>query len=227
MRWHSNSGTPGRKRTGPSDSEMPIPFCNARGTGALGLIHSIAKSMVGSFATRYLSIFEDLACINAFMICCSFVQPFVTRGEQLVHSEYLQCLASLALGLHLDDAVSYRCMAPNQPLGHGESGLDAKWMWLLKYCTALRTSEALSQRSELPPTFILPDMESAVSETETIHEVDSDEESSSVHTPSDKEVICDNHLVRFILQWCSYQSCKTSFKDGRGVSFLRPWSGTN
>ncbi|XP_076465936.1 putative E3 ubiquitin-protein ligase HERC1 isoform X3 [Babylonia areolata] len=85
-------------------------------------------------------------------------KPSVLLGDQLLHSQYLQCLAALAVGFGLDTAL---CFSP-QPLHHcqdtGPMCLDRlvpEWQWLLSFSTALKSAAALLQRQPFPPTFRL------------------------------------------------------------------------
>ncbi|KAL8615069.1 hypothetical protein ACOMHN_013603 [Nucella lapillus] len=85
-------------------------------------------------------------------------KPSVLLGDQLLHSQYLQCLAALAVGFGLDTAL---CFSP-QPLHHchdtGPMCVDrlvSEWQWLLSFSTALQSAAALLQRRPFPATFRL------------------------------------------------------------------------
>lgn len=84
-------------------------------------------------------------------------------GEQLVHSPYMQCLASLAVGLHLDQLL---CRPPVPPsLRHcpPESGTAvwcaSEWAWLDCFATTVKAAEALARGATFPESFSVPDLE--------------------------------------------------------------------
>ncbi|KAK3583560.1 hypothetical protein CHS0354_026149 [Potamilus streckersoni] len=79
----------------------------------------------------------------------------VMTGDQLVHSKYLQSLASLAMGLSLDSILCNTPTAPHHVQSSDEEAphLVPEWQWLLSYSTALRTSETLTKRTPLPKSF--------------------------------------------------------------------------
>ncbi|XP_042370750.1 probable E3 ubiquitin-protein ligase HERC1, partial [Plectropomus leopardus] len=89
--------------------------------------------------------------------------PHVVCGEQLVHSPYMQCLASLAVGLHLDQLL---CRAPVSPhLRHcpPESGTAvwcaSEWAWLDCFSTTVKAAEALARGVTFSESFSVPDLE--------------------------------------------------------------------
>ncbi|CAG2065724.1 unnamed protein product, partial [Timema podura] len=69
-----------------------------------------------------------------------YEKPLVVSGEQLMHSEFLRCLATLALLLRLDRVLCYKPAAPNQ-----QQNFDA-----------VHTAGALVNRTEFPPEFCTP-----------------------------------------------------------------------
>lgn len=92
-----------------------------------------------------------------------YFQPHVVCGEQLVHSPYMQCLASLAVGLHLDQLL---CRPPAPPpLRHcpPESGTAvwcaSEWAWLDCFSTTVKAAEALARGATFPESFTVPDLE--------------------------------------------------------------------
>ncbi|KAM6980533.1 putative E3 ubiquitin-protein ligase HERC1 [Aplochiton taeniatus] len=92
-----------------------------------------------------------------------YEKPHVVCGEQLVHSPYMQCLASLAVGLHLDQLL---CLAPVPPhLRHCplESGTAvwsaSEWAWLDGFSTTVKAAEALARGATFPDSFSVPDLE--------------------------------------------------------------------
>ncbi|KAK7116135.1 hypothetical protein V1264_001871 [Littorina saxatilis] len=83
-------------------------------------------------------------------------KPSVLLGEQLLHSQYLQCLAALAVGFGLDTVL---CFSP-EPLHHCHNTgplclehLVAEWQWLLSYSTVIKSAVALLHRHPFPPAF--------------------------------------------------------------------------
>uniref|UniRef100_A0A667Y6L3 HECT-type E3 ubiquitin transferase n=1 Tax=Myripristis murdjan TaxID=586833 RepID=A0A667Y6L3_9TELE len=92
-----------------------------------------------------------------------YEKPHVVCGEQLVHSPYMQCLASLAVGLHLDQLL---CRPPVPPhLRHcpPESGTAiwsaSEWAWLDCFSTTVKAAEALARGATFPDSFSVPDLE--------------------------------------------------------------------
>ncbi|XP_068434962.1 probable E3 ubiquitin-protein ligase HERC1 isoform X7 [Clinocottus analis] len=93
----------------------------------------------------------------------AYEKPHVVCGEQLVHSPYMQCLASLAVGLHLDQLL---CRPPVPPsLRHcpPESGLAVwcagEWAWLDCFSTTVKAAEALARGATFSESFSVPDLE--------------------------------------------------------------------
>lgn len=100
---------------------------------------------------------------DATSSCNFLLQPHVVCGEQLVHSPYMQCLASLAVGLHLDQLL---CRPPVPPsLRHcpPESGTAvwcaSEWAWLDCFSTTVKAAEALARGATFPESFSVPDLE--------------------------------------------------------------------
>ncbi|XP_028822113.1 probable E3 ubiquitin-protein ligase HERC1 [Denticeps clupeoides] len=85
-------------------------------------------------------------------------KPHVVRGDQLVHSPYLQCLASLAVGLQLDGLL---CSVPwpQLPHTHTHRASESEWAWLHCFSTTVKTAEALARRQNFPESFSVPDVE--------------------------------------------------------------------
>nr|CAD7438539.1 unnamed protein product [Timema bartmani] len=82
-----------------------------------------------------------------------YEKPLVVSGEQLMHSEFLRCLATLALLLRLDKVLCYKPAAPNQ-----QQNFDAvlEWQWLGMFTVGVHTAGALVNRTEFPPEFCTP-----------------------------------------------------------------------
>ncbi|KAI3377882.1 hypothetical protein L3Q82_008463 [Scortum barcoo] len=94
----------------------------------------------------------------------AYEKPHVVCGEQLVHSPYMQCLASLAVGLQLDQLLCRPPVSP--PLRHcpPESGTAvwcaSEWAWLDCFSTTVKAAEArLARGATFPESFSVPDLE--------------------------------------------------------------------
>ncbi|XP_070543560.1 probable E3 ubiquitin-protein ligase HERC1 isoform X2 [Ptychodera flava] len=89
----------------------------------------------------------------------TYEKTYVLCGDQLVHSAFLQCLASMALGLNLDKVLC----ATSHPLHHRPGPHDVtsvpEWGWLASFCTAVKSADALVRRSPFPPEFKVPNTE--------------------------------------------------------------------
>lgn len=92
-----------------------------------------------------------------------FSQPHVVCGEQLVHSPYMQCLASLAVGLHLDHLLCRPPVPPPHRHCPPESGTAvwcaSEWAWLDCFSTTVKAAEALARGATFPESFSVPDLE--------------------------------------------------------------------
>ncbi|KAL4641964.1 putative E3 ubiquitin-protein ligase HERC1 isoform X1 [Arapaima gigas] len=91
----------------------------------------------------------------------AYEKPQVVCGEQLVHSPYMQCLASLAVGLQLDQLL---CKPPLPPhLAHCPLDQNAwnpsEWAWLDCFSTTVKAAEALARGTAFPESFAVPDLE--------------------------------------------------------------------
>uniref|UniRef100_A0A1A7WGI3 HECT-type E3 ubiquitin transferase n=1 Tax=Iconisemion striatum TaxID=60296 RepID=A0A1A7WGI3_9TELE len=98
----------------------------------------------------------------------AYEKPHVVCGEQLVHSPYMQCLASLAVGLHLDQLLCRPPAAPHLRLCPPESGSAiwsaSEWAWLDCFSTTVKAAEALARGATFPESFCVPDLEPAPKE---------------------------------------------------------------
>ncbi|XP_048649174.1 probable E3 ubiquitin-protein ligase HERC1 [Marmota marmota marmota] len=91
----------------------------------------------------------------------AYEKPHVVCGDQLVHSPYMQCLASLAVGLHLDQLL---CSPPVPPhhqncLPDPSSWNPNEWAWLECFSTTIKAAEALTNGTQFPESFTVPDLE--------------------------------------------------------------------
>ncbi|KAM8872529.1 putative E3 ubiquitin-protein ligase HERC1 isoform 2-T2 [Synchiropus picturatus] len=94
----------------------------------------------------------------------SYEQTHMAAGDQLVHSAFLQSLASLAVGLSLEEHL---CHYPCPP--HHTSLCSyccpPEWSWLATYATAVRSAEAIASGIVFPESFIVSEFE-AVEDSE-------------------------------------------------------------
>ncbi|XP_036391158.1 probable E3 ubiquitin-protein ligase HERC1 isoform X2 [Megalops cyprinoides] len=91
----------------------------------------------------------------------AYEKPHVVCGEQLVHSPYMQCLASLAVGLHLDQLLCSPPVPPHLrhcPLDPGAWN-PSEWAWLDCFSTTVKAAEALARGATFPESFTVPDLE--------------------------------------------------------------------
>uniref|UniRef100_A0A3B4EYC5 HECT-type E3 ubiquitin transferase n=1 Tax=Pundamilia nyererei TaxID=303518 RepID=A0A3B4EYC5_9CICH len=93
----------------------------------------------------------------------AYEKPHVVCGEQLVHSPYMQCLASLAVGLHLDQLLCRPPVPPHLRHSPPESGIAvwsaSEWAWLDCFSTTVKAAEALARGAAFPESFSVPDLE--------------------------------------------------------------------
>ncbi|XP_053720543.1 probable E3 ubiquitin-protein ligase HERC1 isoform X1 [Synchiropus splendidus] len=93
----------------------------------------------------------------------TYEKPHVVCGEQLVHSPYMQCLASLAVGLHLDQLLCRPPVPPHlqhfPPESAAATWSASEWAWLDCFSTTVKAAEALARGSVFPDAFCVPDLE--------------------------------------------------------------------
>ncbi|XP_049908952.1 probable E3 ubiquitin-protein ligase HERC1 isoform X7 [Epinephelus moara] len=82
----------------------------------------------------------------------SYERTHVAAGDQLVHSAFLQSLASLTVGLSLE---KHLCRFPRPP--HHTSpdahSCPSEWSWLATYATTVRSAEAIASGTAFPESF--------------------------------------------------------------------------
>ncbi|XP_040914290.1 probable E3 ubiquitin-protein ligase HERC1 isoform X6 [Toxotes jaculatrix] len=82
----------------------------------------------------------------------------VAAGDQLVHSAFLQSLASLTVGLSLE---KHLCRFPRPP--HHTSpdaySCPSEWSWLATYATTVRSAEAIASGTAFPESFIVSEFQ--------------------------------------------------------------------
>lgn len=117
-----------------------------------------------SLKMRGVSGLSNAPCLKMLFLQLSTIlqeqylyeKPITFSGDQLLHSQYLQNLAALAIGLSLDNVLCYVPVPPHhQKNSKGGSFLAVDWEWLLTYSTAMKSSSALSQCTKLPSSFPL------------------------------------------------------------------------
>lgn len=95
-------------------------------------------------------------------------QPHVTCGDQLIHSIFLQSLASLTVGLGLDQFLSRTTDPPHHKISTPEPvPVSPEWAWLATFSATIKSAEALAKGSTFPETFNVPDL-SQVSDSKFI-----------------------------------------------------------
>ncbi|XP_051773057.1 probable E3 ubiquitin-protein ligase HERC1 isoform X4 [Ctenopharyngodon idella] len=92
-----------------------------------------------------------------------YEKSHVMAGDQLTHSAFLQSLATLAVGLFLDQLL---CRQPRPP-HHSGTGPDqdgapgsfcpSEWNWLSTYSTTVKSAEAFARGTPFPEAFIAPE----------------------------------------------------------------------
>jgi len=86
------------------------------------------------------------------------MQTHVAAGDQLVHSTFLQSLASLAVGLSLEKHLCSYPRPPHHTYPDAHSCLT-DWSWLLSYATTVRSAEAIASGTAFPESFIVSDFQ--------------------------------------------------------------------
>lgn len=98
----------------------------------------------------------------------AYEKPHVVCGEQLVHSPYMQCLASLAVGLHLDHLLCRPPVPPHlrhcPPESAAAMWSASEWGWLDGFSTTVKAAEALARGATFPQSFSVPDLEPVAKE---------------------------------------------------------------
>ncbi|XP_041666433.1 probable E3 ubiquitin-protein ligase HERC1 isoform X2 [Cheilinus undulatus] len=84
----------------------------------------------------------------------SYERSHVAAGDQLVHSAFLQSLASLSVGLSLEKLL---CRFPRPPhhTCPDTHCCPSEWSWLATYATTVRSAEAIASGTAFPESFIV------------------------------------------------------------------------
>ncbi|XP_028274446.1 probable E3 ubiquitin-protein ligase HERC1 isoform X2 [Parambassis ranga] len=94
----------------------------------------------------------------------NYERSHVAAGDQLVHSAFLQSLASLAVGLSLEKHLCCYPRPPHHTFPDAHS-CPSEWSWLVTYATTVRSAEAIASGTAFPESFI-------VSEFQDVQEVE-------------------------------------------------------
>ena len=79
-----------------------------------------------------------------------------------MHSPFLQSLAALSVGLELDRVLCSPLEDPHdasRAQSPCEGGVVPTWSWLHVLAVTIRTADALSTRTALPDSFVVPEHE--------------------------------------------------------------------
>lgn len=82
----------------------------------------------------------------------------MAAGDQLVHSAFLQSLASLTVGLSLEKHLCYYPHPPHHPSPDSHS-CPPEWSWLTTYSTTVRSAEAIASGTAFPESFIVSEFQ--------------------------------------------------------------------
>ncbi|XP_040012788.1 probable E3 ubiquitin-protein ligase HERC1 isoform X4 [Xiphias gladius] len=100
----------------------------------------------------------------------NYERTHIAAGDQLVHSAFLQSLASLTVGLSLE---KHLCRFPHSP-HHTSPDAHAcppEWSWLATYATTVRSAEAIASGTAFPESFIVSEFQE-VEDTEILKALD-------------------------------------------------------
>ncbi|XP_026152678.1 probable E3 ubiquitin-protein ligase HERC1 isoform X2 [Mastacembelus armatus] len=88
----------------------------------------------------------------------SYERTHVAAGDQLVHSAFLQSLASLAVGLSLE---KHLCRFPRPPhhASPDTNSCPSEWSWLATYATTVRSAEAIASGITFPDSFVVTEFQ--------------------------------------------------------------------
>lgn len=86
------------------------------------------------------------------------IQSYVAAGDQLVHSAFLQSLASLTVGLSLEKHLCCYPHPPHHPSPDSHS-CPPEWSWLTSYATTVRSAEAIASGTAFPESFIVSEFQ--------------------------------------------------------------------
>jgi len=130
-------------------------------------VHLLSPLLISNF---YISNNQNISLLTYVCFCpiqlglncnCPLsIQTHVAAGDQLVHSAFLQSLASLTVGLSLE---KHLCRFPRPP-HHTCPDIHAcpsEWSWLATYATTVRSAEAIASGTAFPESFIVSEFQDA------------------------------------------------------------------
>lgn len=85
-------------------------------------------------------------------------QSHVAAGDQLVHSAFLQSLASLTVGLSLEKHLCRYPRPPHHTTPDAHS-CPSEWSWLATYAITVRSAEAIASGTAFPESFIVSEFQ--------------------------------------------------------------------
>ncbi|KAM9306994.1 putative E3 ubiquitin-protein ligase HERC1 [Pholidichthys leucotaenia] len=88
----------------------------------------------------------------------SYERTHVAVGDQLVHSAFLQSLASLAVGLSLEKHLCCYSHPPHHSCPDAHS-CPPEWSWLVTYATTVRSAEAIASGTSFPESFVVSEFQ--------------------------------------------------------------------
>ena len=91
----------------------------------------------------------------------------LNKGDQLVHSPFLQSLTALTMGLDQNKVFSQTPGQRHSSLSNLELSVLPEWSWLRSFSMAVRVADCLTNRTSFPKYFSVPNMD-RVSEDEPL-----------------------------------------------------------
>eukprot|EP00064_Thunnus_orientalis_P004505 superscaffoldBa00000410_g4517 len=88
----------------------------------------------------------------------TYERTHVAAGDQLVHSAFLQSLASLTVGLSLEKHLCHYPRPPHHTSPNGHC-CPSEWSWLATYATTVRSAEAIASGTTFPESFIVSEFQ--------------------------------------------------------------------
>ncbi|KAM3600471.1 uncharacterized protein V6R79_024041 [Siganus canaliculatus] len=115
------------------------------------------QNVLGLNRAPCLAVFlERLPLLLQEQYC--YERSHVAAGDQLVHSAFLQSLASLTVGLGLEKHLCRYPRPPHHTCPEAHS-CPSEWSWLATYATTVRSAEAISSGTAFPESFIVSEFQ--------------------------------------------------------------------
>ncbi|XP_035383560.1 probable E3 ubiquitin-protein ligase HERC1 isoform X3 [Electrophorus electricus] len=91
----------------------------------------------------------------------TYEKSHVLAGDQLTHSSFMQSLASLAVGLGLDQLLSQQPVPPHHHPALTMSGpaSQSEWGWLSAFAITVKSAEAIARGTPFPEAFGVPEFQ--------------------------------------------------------------------